>query len=167
MQANDNGIKTILARNEIFILLVVSLIFIGLVWFCFGVLGLCIYVIQAIWAVLLLEATNYVEHYGLSREKINSGKYEPVSYKHSWNSNHVISNWILFHLPWHSDHHKFMSKSFDKLKPIHNAPQMPLGYPAMIVLAFFPFLFIPLMEKKIQLYENGKHYFDLDETSTE
>ena len=140
-------------KNELFLTLLCSFFFISVSWFFFGFYGLLLFVLQAIWAVLLLEATNYIEHYGLLRSKNKSGKYESVSYKHSWNSNHVISNWILFHLPWHSHHHKSMSKAFHELEPIDNAPQMPFGYPAMIVIAFFPFVFIPLMERQLKLYQ--------------
>ena len=77
----------------------------------------------------------------------------PVNQIHSWNSNHLVSNWILFHLPWHSDHHKNMSKPFNKLRSINNAPQLPFGYPAMIVLAFFPFIFISLMNNVLDSYK--------------
>ena len=116
--------------------------------FFFGFYGF-LFVLQAIWAVLLLEATNYIEHYGLLRSKNNQNMNQfPI---HSWNSNHVISNWILFHLPWHSHHHKSMNKAFHELEPIDNAPQMPFGYPAMIVIAFFPFVFIPLMERQLEV----------------
>jgi len=149
----EHNIKMFSFKNELFVTLICSFFFISVSWFFFGFYGLLLFVLQAIWAVLLLEATNYIEHYGLLRSKNKSGKYESVSYKHSWNSNHAISNWILFHLPWHSHHHKSMNKAFHELEPIDNAPQMPFGYPAMIVIAFFPFVFIPLMERQLKLYQ--------------
>ena len=120
----------------------------GLIGYFFSWQAMVIYISLGIVANYIFQLTNFIEHYGLVRIK---GK--PVQYHHSWNSNHVISNWILFHLPWHSHHHKSMNKAFHELEPIDNAPQMPFGYPAMIVIAFFPFVFIPLMERQLKLYQ--------------
>ncbi len=52
-----------------------------------------------------LTQANYVEHYGLLRRKLPNGRYEPVQPRHSWNTNHIFSNLITFHLQRHSDHH--------------------------------------------------------------
>ena len=156
MHSRQYGVKIFSFKNELFVVFLCSLLIVTLVWLLFGIYGLSLFFLQAVWAVLLLEATNYIEHYGLRRSRNRIGKYEAVSHKHSWNSNHMISNWILFHLPWHSHHHESMRKAFYELEHISDAPQMPFGYPAMIVLSFFPFLFLPLMEREIQFYEESQ-----------
>ncbi len=58
----------------------------------------------------LLEIINYVEHYGLHRRKGEDGRYERTNHTHSWNSNFVFTNLVLFHLQRHSDHHAFAKR---------------------------------------------------------
>ncbi len=139
--------------NQVISSLLLSFILVFSVIIFYNLDALILLLIQAFWAIILLETTNYIEHYGLLRKRKGT-HYEPVQLHHSWNSNYCLSNWILFHLPWHSDHHKNMGKTFGQLKPIECAPQLPYGYPSMIVLAFFPFIFIPMMEKEILKYNN-------------
>ena len=132
-------------KNNVVLLHFTSVFFMLTSFYFFGVNGLILFLLQSVVAVILLETTNYIEHYGLLRKKNCKNGYDPVDVIHSWNSNHLVSNWILLHLPWHSDHHKNMGKSFSELRSIKVAPQLPFGYPAMIVLAFFPFIFLSLM----------------------
>jgi len=141
--------------NNVISSLLLSLILLISTYFFYNSNALFLFIIQALWAIVLLEATNYIEHYGLLRKK-EGKRYEPVQLHHSWNSNFYLSNWILFHLPWHSDHHKNMDKSFAQLRPVHSAPQLPFVYPLMIVISFFPFIFIPIMEKTILKYKQNK-----------
>ena len=141
---SKNSFKFIL-KNEVIFLHFLTGIFIFLVFYFFGLNGVFLFVIQSFIAVILLEAINYIEHYGLLRKKRQNETYVPVDVIHSWNSNHLASNWILLQLPWHSDHHKNVGKTFNQLKSIKNAPQLPYGYPTMIVIAFFPFIFFSLM----------------------
>lgn len=59
--------------------------------------------LASLWANFQLTSANYVEHYGLLRRKGPDGRYETCKPEHSWNSNHVFSNWATFHLQRHSD----------------------------------------------------------------
>lgn len=70
-----------------------------------GWAGLGLFLFQAFIAVTLLELTNYIEHYGLTRKHLGGGKYEHVQPRHSWNASHRVSNWLLINLQRHSDHH--------------------------------------------------------------
>ena len=97
----------------------------------------------------LLEATNYVEHYGLVRNKVSEHRYESVEVYHSWNSDHVMGRIILFEVTRHSDHHHSPHKSYQTLRSAEGAPHLPTGYPGMIVLSLFCPLFIAIMNKKI------------------
>ncbi|HAG46882.1 MAG TPA: alkane 1-monooxygenase, partial [Gammaproteobacteria bacterium] len=63
-----------------------------------------------------LTSANYIEHYGLLREKMSDGRYERQQPHHSWNSNHIMSNLILFHLQRHSDHHAHPTRSYQSLR---------------------------------------------------
>jgi alkane 1-monooxygenase len=91
--------------------------------------------------VLLLETVNYVEHYGLRRRPLPDGRFERVAPRHSWNAEHVAGRALLFDLPRHSDHHANAQRACVALRRFDEAPQLPLGYPAMILLALAPPLF--------------------------
>ena len=96
--------------------------------------------VQGIIAFTLLELVNYVEHYGLTRRKTGDNRYEQVSDFHSWNSDYQVSNLFLFQLQLHSDHHKYAIKKYQTLVSLEDSPQLPYGYPTMILMAMVPLL---------------------------
>ena len=100
------------------------------------------------WAFVLLEIINYVEHYGLLRRRVD-GRYEPVREEHSWNADFAVSNWVLFNLQLHSDHHAHMNKPFEQLRTVPDAPQLPAGYPTMVLLALLPPLWFAVMDSRV------------------
>ena len=102
--------------------------------------GLALFVWQAFIAIWQLELTNYVEHYGLPRRHLGNGRYEHVLPRHSWNSSHRVSNWLLINLQRHSDHHYKPERRFPLLQTYNadQAPQLPMGYPAMTFMAMVP-----------------------------
>lgn len=102
---------------------------------------------------LLLETVNYIEHYGLRRKKIDGEYYEKVLPIHSWNSNHPIGRIMLFELTRHSDHHYMASRKYQILRHFDYSPQMPTGYPGMMVLALFPPLWFKVMHRQIEKYK--------------
>ena len=104
-------------------------------------LALCV----ALSGVLLLETINYIQHYGLKRNKKASGRYERISEIHSWNSNHVLGRILLYELTRHSDHHYRAHKKFQLLEYHQSGPQMPFGYTTSMVLALAPPLWFLVM----------------------
>lgn len=113
------------------------------------------FIIQSIVAFTLLELVNYVEHYGLERKKID-GRYSKILPKHSWNNSNLISNLILFNLQRHSHHHADASVEFQHLKHYEEAPQLPLGYPSMVLLALFPPLWKKYMDPMVLKFNSQK-----------
>jgi alkane 1-monooxygenase len=103
-----------------------------------GVMGGVFFVVQGLVAAATLEVINYIEHYGLERRRLADGRYERVLPAHSWNSDYALSNLMLFHLQRHSDHHAFPKRRYAVLRHCEDAPQLPGGYAAMFVLAWFP-----------------------------
>ena len=99
---------------------------------------------------LLLEVVNYVEHYGLVREKLPNGKYERVSPRHSWTSDHPISRALLFELPRHADHHAYPARPYGTLRHFSDAHQLPTGYSGMVLLALVPPLFFQVMDNQLE-----------------
>ena len=96
-----------------------------------------------------LTSANYVEHYGLLRQRNADGKYERCAPHHSWNSNHVYSNLVLFHLERHSDHHANPLRRYQSLRHFDSAPQLPSGYFGVYLLAYVPWLWFKVMDKRL------------------
>lgn len=128
--------------------------------------GIVLFALQALWAIWQLELTNYIEHYGLVRRKLEGGKYEPVRPHHSWNAPHRASNWLLINLQRHSDHHYKPDRRFPLLQtyPEDAAPMLPMGYPAMGVLAMIPPLWRRRMNPRVRAWRR-KYYPDVTDWS--
>jgi len=124
--------------------------FVILIFYLFGLEVLIYFFISAFIGVLTLETVNYIEHYGLERRRKNNGNYERIEPHHSWNSNHPIGRIMLFELSRHSDHHYNSSRKYQILKHHNNTPQMPTGYPGMMILATLPPLWFFIMNKRIK-----------------
>jgi alkane 1-monooxygenase len=107
------------------------------------------WVLASVIGFLLLETVNYIEHYGLERKKESDLRYETASPVHSWNSNHPLGRFLLFELTRHSDHHAAPHKKYPALLHHDASPQMPAGYPAMMVLTLCPPLWFKVMNHRI------------------
>ena len=116
-------------------------------WLGVGVVPLLL--IQAAIGYSLLSSANYVEHYGLLRQRLDSGRYERPEPRHSWNSNHILSNILLYQLQRHSDHHAHPTRRYQSLRHFEEAPQLPAGYFGMFLVAFVPPLWYRIMDPKV------------------
>ena len=96
-----------------------------------------------------LTSANYVEHYGLLRDKDENGKYERCEPHHSWNSNHIYSNLILLHLERHSDHHSHPTRRYQSLRSYDDLPTLPSGYFGVYLLAYLPKLWFRIMDRRL------------------
>jgi alkane 1-monooxygenase len=105
---------------------------------------------QSFFAFTLLELVNYIEHYGIVRNQSVEGKYERVNPLHSWNASHLVSNFFLFQLQRHSDHHANAIKRYQLLNHYDDSPQLPFGYPTMILIALLPPLWFATMNPLLQ-----------------
>lgn len=103
-----------------------------------GPAGLAFFLLQGLFAACSLEVINYVEHYGLERQRLADGRYERTTHLHSWNSDYRLSNLFLFHLQRHSDHHETPRRRYAALLHHPDSPQLPGGYASMFVLALCP-----------------------------
>ncbi|HEU0221878.1 MAG TPA: alkane 1-monooxygenase [Paracoccaceae bacterium] len=114
--------------------------------------GVGLWLLQALVAIYHLELVNYVEHYGLTRKHLGSGRYEPVRPRHSWNAGHQVSNWLLINLQRHSDHHYKPDRRFPLLQTYaeDEVPQLPYGYPIMCFIAQIPPLWRRIMNPKVR-----------------
>ena len=146
----ESGRSAFHLQNRMIIYTLLNIVLLGLIFYFFQWLGLIAFVAASVTGILLLETVNYIEHYGLLRKKNEHGRYERVKRTHSWNSDHVIGKNMLFNLSRHSDHHYNGSKHYQLLKSLPESPQMPTGYPGMMLLSLIPPLWFVVMNKKIQ-----------------
>lgn len=101
------------------------------------------------WGAFQLTSANYIEHYGLTRQKLADGRYEPCQPHHSWNSNHLISNLMVFQLQRHSDHHAHPTRSYQSLRDFPELPTLPSGYFGMFLVAYMPPLWFRVMNPRL------------------
>lgn len=112
-------------------------------------------VVQALYGTSLLEVVNYMEHYGLARREVAPGRYERCDHTHSWNSNSLASNVMLYQLQRHSDHHANPARRFQALRHFEDSPQLPTGYASMIVVAYVPPLWRRVMDRRVAAHYDG------------
>lgn len=137
-------------RNKMMQYSLATVAFLTGVYYTLGQQMFAIYLLVVFISICLLETINYIEHYGLVREKTEAGYYEPVRHHHSWNSDHIFGRALMFNLSRHSDHHYNGSQKYQVLKSLPDTPQMPTGYPGMVVLAFFPPLWFYVMNRRLE-----------------
>jgi alkane 1-monooxygenase len=138
--------------NEMMLFQFIQIGLLLLIFINFGFIITAYFILAALIGAILLETVNYIEHYGLQREKGAGALFERVQPHHSWNSNHIIGRLMLFELSRHSDHHYMASRKYQVLRNMDEAPQMPTGYPGMIILSLFPPLWFKIMHQQMRKY---------------
>ena len=110
-----------------------------LFWFAGGWMGLT--ALAVLWTIanLELEALNYLEHYGLIREK-----GQPIDYRHSWDNNTAFTSWFFIEIGRQADHHDRGETHFWELDEV-GAPNCGRGYFSLFALTLIP----PLWHKYI------------------
>ena len=136
-------------KNDMFFYTIFQIVYLIFLFQIFGLMGMVYGIIVAVISFLFLETINYIEHYGLKRKKLPSGRYERVEKFHSWNSNHIVGRIVLYELTRHSDHHYKSNKKYQILENINESPQLPFGYPTSMLLAIFPPLWFYIMNKRV------------------
>jgi len=137
------------AKNDMLFYLLFQALYLFTIVVLLGWNALFFAVCIGIMSFLFLETINYLEHYGLLRQKLPSGRYERVQTYHSWNSNHFIGRIVLYELTRHSDHHFKSSRKYQDLTHKPDSPQLPFGYPTSILLALVPPLWFYIMNSRV------------------
>ena len=136
-------------RNAILQSHAVALLLQGGLVVAFGWPTLAFLAIHNLVAWWQLTSANYVEHYGLLRERLPDGRYERPKPHHSWNANHTYTNLTLFQLERHSDHHANPSRRYQSLRHFPDLPQLPSGYQGMFPIAYLPPLWFRVMDPRL------------------
>lgn len=142
-------------HNDVLQVYAVTLALAGIFVVLFGPAILLFLIPHHFLAWLALTQANYVEHYGLLRQKKANGKYERCRPEHSWNTNHTYSNLLSFHLQRHSDHHAYPQRPYQVLRDYENVPTLPTGYGGCFAMAFFPPLWFKVMDKRVMAWSGG------------
>jgi len=149
------GLPAVHWRNEMIGWTMLWLICAVAFYLWLGSPGLAFFVVQGVLAAGSLEIINYVEHYGLERQRLADGRYERTTHLHSWNSNYALSNLMLFQLQRHSDHHAFPKRRYQILRHHVDSPQLPGGYSAMFVLALCPPAWRRVIDPRVMAFRNS------------
>jgi len=149
-EVRKKGKAVISIYNEMIQFTVIQIAFVTLIFLVFGWLSTLYFLISAGIGILLLETVNYIEHYGLQRKLLDENKYERAMPAHSWNSDNVIGRLMLFELSRHSDHHYLASRKYQVLRHHDDSPQMPTGYPGMMILSLVPPAWFYVMNRRIK-----------------
>jgi alkane 1-monooxygenase len=142
-------------RNDILNAWTMTVLLFAALAIAFGPVVLPFLLIQAVYGFSLLEVVNYLEHYGLLRQRREDGRYERTRPDHSWNSNNISSNVLLYHLQRHSDHHAHPMRRYQALRHFDEAPELPSGYATMILLAVIPPLWRRVMDHRVVAHYGG------------
>ena len=135
--------------NEILQSYAISTVLQGALVYAFGWIMVPFLAVHNVWAWYQLTSANYIEHYGLLREKKDNGRYERCQPHHSWNANYIMSNLALFHLERHSDHHANPIRRYQSLRNFEDIPELPNGYYGMYLLAYIPWLWFKVMDHRV------------------
>lgn len=142
-------------RNDVLSAWALSVVLFGGLIAVFGLEIAPYLLLQAVFGFALLEAVNYLEHYGLLRKRTANGRYERCSPAHSWNSDHLVTNIFLYHLQRHSDHHANPTRRYQTLRSMEMSPNLPAGYATMIGLAYIPPLWRKVMDHRVLDHYDG------------
>jgi alkane 1-monooxygenase len=112
-----------------------------LFWWAGGWVGLGVMLAMWIISGFELEVLNFLEHYGLIREK-----GQPIEYRHSWDvGNSPVTQFGFIEIGRQGDHHDRGETHFWELEEV-GSPDTGLGYYAMFSLLLIP----PLWESFIK-----------------
>jgi alkane 1-monooxygenase len=142
-------------RNDVLNAWAMTLVLFAALTIWLGPVVLPFLLAQAVLGFSFLEVVNYLEHYGLCRQRTEGTRYERVDEQHSWNSNRLVTNIFLYQLQRHSDHHANPIRRYQILRTFDTSPQLPAGYATMIVVALFPPLWRRIMDPRVIDHYNG------------
>lgn len=142
-------------HNELLQTLAISVAGYGAMTYFFGWIALPFLLVTAALGWFQLTMANFIEHYGLLRQKTDDGRFERCQPHHSWNSNYKASNLLTLHLQRHSDHHAHPTRAYQFLRDYADAPQLPHGYPGMMAMALIPSAWRSIMDHRVVAWAGG------------
>jgi len=143
-QRSRRGLPVFAAGNRLLQYLLILLLLywaVGLYW---GWATTVFFALQSLMAVHLLEAVNYVQHYGLRR----SGDAR-VSAADAWDSADPVSSLLVFNINRHAQHHRQPARPARALEPETASPKLPYSFFLMVFMALLPPLWRRVMDSRL------------------
>ncbi|MGQ0620731.1 MAG: alkane 1-monooxygenase [Panacagrimonas sp.] len=154
LRLQRKGVSVWGVQNELLQSFAITAVLYGGALAYFGTILIPFLLISTFWGWQFLSTSNYLEHYGLLRQKMPDGRFERCRPEHSWNADHLISNLMVYHLQRHSDHHARPTRRYQVLRS-DKAPELPGGYPTCFILAYFPPLWRAVMDPRVLAVYGG------------
>jgi alkane 1-monooxygenase len=128
-------------RSELVLWYGLSLLWLTLALGIWGWIGGIFFMLQCVLAILKLEWTNYLQHYGLARRRNAQGRYARIGPQHAWSQELFLTNLALLNLMRHADHHTHPQLPYQSLRHDARAPAYPYDITFMYLLALLTPLF--------------------------
>jgi alkane 1-monooxygenase len=96
-----------------------------------GPRALLSFLVQAALAYVIISAVNYLQHWGLSRDRRKVGEAD------SWDCTALLSRYVLLGISLHADHHVHAAERFPRLRMRPSSPRLPHGFFVMVGLVLF------------------------------
>lgn len=148
------GKSSLSIENQILQSFFITAVLYGYALYSWGPILIPFIVISTLWGWQFLSTSNYIEHYGLLRQKQADGRYERTRPEHSWNADFIVSNLVTYNLQRHSDHHARPTRRYQVLRS-DRAPELPTGYAGCFTLAYFTPLWRKIMDPKVLSVYDG------------
>lgn len=100
--------------------------------------------------------SDYVQHYGIRREILDTGKFAPIGPDISWNAPQFFSSALMVNAPRHSDHHVHPARHYPELEITDEMPIIPFSLPVMCAMALLPPLFRRVMNPRVAALKHGR-----------
>ena len=112
----------------------------GLIGWMGGAWAVAVYAVLCLGVVFSMKMSNYLQHYGLRRIRLPTGKFERVQPWHAWSVDRKLDNWLFFNMQRHADHHAAAGRRYPLMqhRGADMSPQLPGGYGKMFALVLFP-----------------------------
>ena len=114
-----------------------------------GLIGICALLVVWSLANFLLEALNFMGHYGLIREE---GK--PVEHRHSWDNDSVFTSWFFIEIGRQCDHHVRGETYFWELDDV-GGPNYGIGYFSLFAITLIPQMFRRYVRKHLDNWDEN------------
>lgn len=151
-QRRRRGLPVFAAGNRMLRYLTTLILLYAAVVLHWGWAAAAFFALQSLMAVHLLEAVNYVQHYGLRRR---SGAR--VTVNDAWDSADPVSSLLVFNISRHAQHHCLPARSAAILATSPAAPTLPYSFFFMVFLALLPPLWRHVMDPRLpEAYGSGR-----------
>ena len=142
-----------LIYNKMIPYLIIDVFILFSIYTLFGMGGIKVQAMTNLFAIIWGEGVNYIEHYGLRREKDEQGIYESVQCQHAWSAD---ASPVFARIQRHSDHHAHKFRPYQVMRRLERAPTMPYEYLVMYLIAFIPPLYRYVMDPRVNSINDAK-----------